>query len=327
MSDVASVSPQVEAVERKPEPVSADRSRLREMHLSRKSPFLVDHGLAWVVWLCGFAAAWLWWSPYHPAAVPIWLVGGLVLFQKTLVLHDMSHRTYYAKAWVNELHGVILGVFLFVPLSAYRHVHAFHHGFLSRPNDPEMWPFTLRHVPRWRRVLAVVCEILLAPVYTPLLFLRGVLVSRPMSRRVARRICWEYGLLVLIWSTIFGLLLWTGSSFYVLSGFVPLAMIAGAIQTLNKYMQHLGLVGGSVEELTRTVADPRLLPFQASKSAQHVDYHGTHHRYAKIPHGKLPEATQLIYEGRAPGLYATHWSAIGSMLKSLGDPKAGPAWL
>ena len=66
-----------------------------------------------------------------------------------------------------------------------------------------------------------------------------------------------------------------------------------------------------------------------SYSMQHVDHHGTHHRYAKIPCYNLPLATEFVYrKGTANHLiFLTYLSAFWDMVKILGDPKAGSQWL
>jgi hypothetical protein len=58
------------------------------------------------------------------------------------------------------------------------------------------------------------------------------------------------------------------------------------------------------------------------------DYHGTHHRYAKIPYYHLPQATPYALAGAKE--YCPVFSSIGSatinMLGCLVDPKVGPQW-
>jgi hypothetical protein len=59
------------------------------------------------------------------------------------------------------------------------------------------------------------------------------------------------------------------------------------------------------------------------------DYHGTHHRYAKIPYYHLPNATPYTLAGASEPcpVYPSIISASLDMLKCLRDPKIGPQWI
>jgi fatty acid desaturase len=66
-----------------------------------------------------------------------------------------------------------------------------------------------------------------------------------------------------------------------------------------------------------------------SRSMLRIDYHGTHHRYAKVPYYHLPEATPFVYDGRTEHqpIYPTYLSAMWDMFCSLGNPRCGKQWL
>ena len=116
---------------------------------------------------------------------------------------------------------------------------------------------------------------------------------------------------------------WTG--FVV--GFVVPAWAAGTVQTLRKFTEHLGMHGASILAMTRTVAYRGRVGRAASRSQLHVDHHGTHHRYARIPFTDLPEATEIVYgESEASPLFRSHLAAARDMLPHLLDPKVGPQW-
>ena len=60
----------------------------------------------------------------------------------------------------------------------------------------------------------------------------------------------------------------------------------------------------------------------------HIDYHGTHHRYAKMPYYNLPEATPAVFEkagGKLP-VYTSYRAAMFEMFRTLGDPRIGSQW-
>ena len=108
---------------------------------------------------------------------------------------------------------------------------------------------------------------------------------------------------------------------------VPMA-VAGTLQTLNKYAQHLGLHGRTVLGLTRTVVDERRFGEAVSASMFYNDYHGTHHRYAKIPYYHLPPATPytLARADEPCPVFRSVFGAVVAMLPCLADPKVGPQW-
>ena len=101
--------------------------------------------------------------------------------------------------------------------------------------------------------------------------------------------------------------MWVRSSFFVyefdrwkifLCRIVLPMVISGMMQTLNKFEQHLGLHGQSVLGLTRTVVDQHPAGELVSATMLFNDYHGTHHRYAKIPYYRLPHATPYTLSER-----------------------------
>jgi hypothetical protein len=104
--------------------------------------------------------------------------------------------------------------------------------------------------------------------------------------------------------------------------------ISGAMQTLNKFEQHLGLHGETVLGLTRTVVDRQKFGELISAAMLYNDYHGTHHRYAKIPYYHLPQATPYALSGAREHcpVFPSIVSATVDMLHCLIDPKVGPQW-
>jgi fatty acid desaturase len=260
-----------------------------------------------------------------PMLLLIWPVLSGLMFVFVLSFHDASHGRLYPASWINELHGHIVGTFSCVPLAVYRYAHARHHAQLGREGDPELWPFNSPRVSRPLRVMAAVAEILLGVIYTPLLFLRAVFVGEKTPRE-KRAILVGYFLCVVMWTTILVFVCefhrWT---IFLCASIVPMA-ISGMLQTLNKFEQHLGLHGQSVLGLTRTVVDEHPA---VSAAMLYNDYHGTHHRYAKIPYYRLPHATPYTLANaseRCP-VFPSVLSATLDMLRCLADPKVGPQWL
>lgn len=265
---------------------------------------------------------------YWPALLAICPAIGAIMFVFTLAFHDASHGRFHPVERLNEFFGHIVGTMGFTPLNVYRYAHARHHAQLAREGDPELWPFNSPTVGRPARIAAAFFEIVLGVVYTPLLFLRSVLVGK-LTQQERKLIIRGYLGCFAAWALVLAasayLDMWYG---LVVATLIPLT-ISGVLQTLNKYEQHMGLHGHTVLGLTRTVVDQSKATELVSAAMLYNDYHGTHHRYAKIPYYHLPNATPYALAGAREHcpVYPSIFAAFRSMLGCLGDPKAGPQWV
>lgn len=265
---------------------------------------------------------------YWPLLLIIWPILGVLLFVFVIAFHDASHDRLHPVHWINEAFGHTVGALSFIPLSVYRYAHARHHAYLGTQRDPELWPFNAPHVPRILRVLAAFFEIVLGFLYSPMLFFRSVAVGDP-SARERKLIVRGYVVCAIIWTATLVLVydfdLW---KLLLVTAIVPMA-ISGMLQTLNKFTQHIGLHGRTVLGLTRTVVDEHPAAELVSSTMFYNDYHGTHHRYAKIPYYNLPEATPLTLATASEScpVYSNLAVAFIAMLPYLADPKVGPQWI
>jgi fatty acid desaturase len=250
-----------------------------------------------------------------------------LMFVFVLSFHDASHGRLHPVHRLNEAIGHALGTAMLTPLNVYRFAHARHHAQLGRPGDPELWPFNSPSFPRPLRVLAAFCEIALGFLYTPLLFLRSVFVGK-LTYQERKLVMRGYIACICCWTPVLAVVidfhLWTNFLILIVT---PMA-ISGAMQTLNKFEQHLGLHGQTVLGLTRTVVDRHKFAEMISAAMLYNDYHGTHHRYAKIPYYHLPQATPYALSGAREycPVFPSIASATLDMLHCLIDPKVGPQW-
>lgn len=274
------------------------------------------------------AAAGIAFDNCRPLLLVIWPTAAAINFVLVLAFHDASHGRIHPVHWMNEAYGHLLGTVMFVPLSVYRYAHARHHAQLARPGDPELWPFNNPKVPRPLRMLAAAVEILFGAIYTPVLFLRSVLVGE-LTPRERRLIIRGYAGCLIFWSVTLALVFDLHLGKLLLIGLIVPMLLSGMMQTLNKFEQHLGLHGHTVLGLTRTVVDRDKFGEMVSAAMLYNDYHGTHHRYAKIPYYHLPHATPYTLAGAIEPVpvYSSIFSATLHMLYCLLDPKAGPQWL
>ena len=110
-----------------------------------------------------------------------WLAAPLVLISSHLMhglligFHEASHGHLRKSRLLNEVDGIIIGIFGLTSFSLYRVVHQWHHAYLVSERDEEFWPFVHPRVPRGARVLAAVLELTMGLLFTPYLFLRTFL--------------------------------------------------------------------------------------------------------------------------------------------------------
>jgi len=288
------------------------------------------HPLATVLHILGMAAAVLTWNAgLWPLTILCWAFCAHVGHSKLIAFHEASHGTLNPRWRVNEFQGIMLGTTILVPLSVYRFVHGQHHAYIGTPHDLEFWPFVNPEVSRGKRILAAIGELVFGFFYTPIVFLHGVLAARRIPPAQRRRIIWEYVNCVVVWSVVLYVIHTRGwwEPFFV--GYFVQALIAGNLQSIRKFTEHVGLMGDTILTTTRTVVDKTTYGEAMSRSMLRIDYHGTHHRYAKVPYYHLPEATPQVYDGRVPHvpLFPSYWAAMVDMFRSLGNPRVGSQWL
>jgi len=177
-------------------------------------------------------------------------------------------------------------------------------------------------------MLAAFLEIVFGFVYTPVPFLRAVLVGKltPYERRLIAR---GYAACLCFWAVVIAVVSHFGWWMLLFVGLVVPMMLAGMLQTLNKFEQHLGLHGQTVLGLTRTVVDKHRLSEMLSAAMLYSDYHGPHHRNAKILYHHLPHATPCALASAREycPVFPNIIRATVDMLCCLANPKVGPQWI
>jgi fatty acid desaturase len=277
---------------------------------------------------CFAISIWSWRAGLWPITVACWLPLAYFSHAVLTAFHEAAHGNLRPKHWDNEFRGRLIGLFALVPLSAYRVVHTTHHAHLAEPPDAELWPYCDPNVPRWLRAVFAWAEILLGYIVTPLLFLRGVLTAK-ISRAQREKVFRDYAVMVAVWCLILAAVHAWGSWSAFLMVFVIPAFLAGTVQTLRKFTEHLGLMGNEPETASRTIVDNSPVGHFLSATMLNVAYHTVHHRDASIPYYDLPRATAeaiALDPGNNP-TYTSYWQAFCEMLPSLADPKVGRQWL
>jgi fatty acid desaturase len=309
----------------------AEKERLLEMHEPRWSSVLV-----WLAFLAVFifCQGLLFWSIAADAwwfAVPLVLILAHIMHGHLIAFHEAAHGSLCPNPRLNDALGVFIGMFSFMGFSLYRAAHHSHHSYLGTERDEELWPFVITSKPRWFRRLAVFCELVFGLIYTPLLFVHALVrpgsVIRNRNRR--RRIWMELGLIAAVWAAVLAAVVYLNAWKYLLVMYVIPASLAGFMQSLRKYIEHMGLTGSTVLSSTRSVVTPGLFGRMLAFTLFHEPYHGVHHKYARLPHVVLPEFTADLEPAcppeRAP--FPNYRHALVDMLPTLLDPKVGSQWL
>lgn len=269
-----------------------------------------------------------WNSVWWPSCILFWLILAWLDHAALARLHEATHRMLFGSRILNELTGMLIGTLSLIPHSVYRYVHTQHHAHLGGIKDPEFWPYNLPGSSRLLRLTYAWLEVLFGWIFTPVLYsLRTAYAWRDLNTNLRTKLVFEWLFLIGFWTVVLSVVAYTDTwQWFLVGHFVP-AWLAGTLQTIRKFTEHLGRSGDNIYEMTRTVVYRKPIGKLASTSQLHVEHHGTHHRWPRIPWHRLPEATEVVYDSPEPGLvYPNHLVAILDMMPHLLDPKLGPQW-
>jgi fatty acid desaturase len=306
-----------------------------------KQRLLVNHQVPWIhvwIWL-SFLLVFvclqglllvvmqhgLWWL-----VLPIVLVLAHLMHAHLLALHDAAHGTMCPNYFLNEAVGIFIGTLALIEFSLFRVVHHSHHSYMGTPRDEELWPFVNPEVSVGQRRLCAVFELGAGLFYTPFLLLRSFLRSDSPIRNSAlrRRIKAELALMVVVWGAILGVTAYLHWWVYLFFLYVCPAYLAGMMQSLRKFVEHMGLMGRKVLDCTRTVVPRTRLGRFLVWTMFHEPYHGVHHKLPRLPHTALPEHSAMLEPtiGDEIPPFPTYRSALLDMLPTLRNPRIGAQW-
>jgi fatty acid desaturase len=298
-----------------------------EPHWLSRAAFPVIDAILFVV-LAGIGYA-LYHNNYW-VAVPLSFAASHLMHGLLIGFHEASHGLLRKHRTINDLDGVLLGMFSFMSFTLYRASHQTHHMHLATPRDEELWPFVVPGTPRWVRVLAACLELTCGVLFTPFLFLRTFLRENSPIRAPKVRIqIWKELLLIAVaWAAIVTTVatfdLW---KYFVWMYAVP-AVLAGNMQSLRKYIEHVGMTGCTPNSATRSIVSDTVVGRLTTFTLLHEPYHGVHHEMAGITHAELPLHADVLEPKEAGDVppFASYGHAFLHLLKSLADPKVGPQW-
>ena len=263
-------------------------------------------------------------------AVPLALISSHLMHGMLIGFHEATHGLLRKSRVLNEIDGMIIGTLSLMSFSLYRAAHQLHHAYLASERDEELWPFVHPRVSRRARVLAAVLELTMGILFTPFLFLRTFLRkgSPIRNRKLRRRIWTELAVMAVFWATI----LTTVATFGLWKYFLWLHLIPGWLaanmQSLRKYVEHVGLTGSTVNSSTRSIVAEGWFAKFVTFTLLHEPYHGVHHWRSGLPHPELPQHAAVLDPGvpedRPP--FRNYRSALRDLFVNLPDPRVGAQW-
>jgi fatty acid desaturase len=263
-------------------------------------------------------------------AVPLILIASHLMHGILIGFHEASHGLLRKSRRLNEIDGVIIGVFSLMSFSLYRAAHQLHHAYLATERDIELWPFVIPGTPRRLRILAAILELALGFFYTPYLFLRTFLRNdSPIRNKKLRRRIWaEIALAAVVWICILTAVIWWNEWKYYLCLYLVPALLAASMQSWRKYIEHVGLTGSTVNGSTRSIVSEGLLGRLVAFTLLHEPYHGVHHQHAGLPHAELPQHASELEPKNLDEIspFPSYRHALAHLLRSLADPRVGAQW-
>jgi len=307
-----------------------DKERLIELHQPHWSSTWVwlSFGVAFfsLQGLLGWCLA----SGFFWPVVPLVLVLAHLMHAHLIAFHEAAHGTLCPSRFWNDLIGRFIGLFSFMSLTAYRTIHHGHHAYLATERDEELWPFVNPSAPRWFRRLAAVIELTCGLAFTPFLFMRSFLrKDSPVQDTKTRRIVWaELASIVVYWAIVLTATALSDTWLFLLVCYLAPAVLAGNMQSLRKYIEHVGLTADGWNNATRSIVAPGVVGRVVAFSLFNEPYHGVHHKYARLPQDALPEFLHVLQPEKEGDLapFPNYRSAFVDLVRKLGDPKVGIQW-
>lgn len=285
---------------------------------------LVSLALAEVAIFSSVRAGWFW------LTVPLVLLTAHLMHGVLIGFHEAAHGLLLKSRRMNEVDGLVIGFFSFLPFSLYRVLHQMHHMHLATEKDIELWPFVLPGAPRWARRMAAFLELTCSLFYSPFIFLRVFFRHDSLVRnpKVRRRVWLELIVAAVVWAGILAAIAFADLWKYFFCLYLVPALFAANLQSWRKYIEHVGLTGNTVNSSTRSIVPRSRLGRIFATTLLHEPYHGVHHQDAALPHSALPEFAAILTPQNPgePAPFMSYRQALPEVFRSLVDPRVGAQW-
>jgi fatty acid desaturase len=215
-------------------------------------------------------------------------VQGVLIIALFMLEHEATHRTPFARQWLNDAVGRLAGVLLLLPFEWFRYFHLAHHRWTNiAGRDPELQaekPATLRawalHVsglPYWGSQLTLMAALV-----------RGRAEGDYLPEGAKGRIVAEARWMALSYAVLGSSLLWTPLLLWV---WVLPVLLGQPFLRIYLLAEHGDCPQvASMFENTRTTFTNRIVRFLA----WNMPYHVEHHVWPAVPFHRLPEVHRLM---------------------------------
>ena len=218
-------------------------------------------------------------------AVPLVLISSHLMHGMVIGFHEATHGLLRKNRLLNEIDGLIIGTLSLMSFSLYRAAHQLHHAYLASERDEELWPFVHPQISRGARVGAAILELTMGLLFTPFLFMRTFLRrgSPIRNKKLRRRIWTEFAAAAVVWTGIFtAVAVFDAWKYFLWLHLIP-AWLAANMQSLRKYVEHVGLTGSTVNGSTRSIVAKGCVADFFNFTLLNEPYHGVHHWRTRRP--------------------------------------------
>lgn len=269
------------------------RDVLRALHVKNASRHLIVAArqfaiLGLATWgLIAIDNPWLW--------VPLAVVQGFTVFNFTVLLHEVVHRTVFAAPWpaAERALGWLYAVPSGISASQFTRWHLDHHAELgSDEADPKRHHLSPKRNARWFKLLY--CTPALFPIYFRAARREGATYPAALQQRIAKErrvsIAAHLAVLAAIW-TLFG------AAAALRAHVIPVFFVFPIAFTLNRLGQHYDIDPADPAKWGTLMRGHWFWDFAFLNS----NYHLEHHYFAGVPFYRLPELQRALapfYERR-----------------------------
>jgi len=230
----------------------------------------------------------------------------LALLGLSVCLHEASHALLFRRRWINEFVGLLCGLPVLIPVSAFRSNHRLHHARRGDSGQPveERLDFALfRSLPVY--VLALIVKSFGFITVLP------VIAFATAGTRVRLRTLTEYAAFAAIVRAVLQHVPWPLLWWVWL---LPL-IVTALLSQIRAVAEHGLTTKGNTFTASRTVVSNRLLCLLMCN----INYHLEHHLFPTLPWYQLPAAHVLLreqYQRTGASVYRSYCAFFADFLRA-----------
>ena len=229
------------------------------------------------------------WGDHAYAWVPATVVIGFVVFDFSVLLHEVVHELVVSKrrSWIHTVLGHCYAIPSGLSYAQFRRWHLDHHDNLGTSDeDPKRHYLTPKIVKRSYKALYL--TIALFPIYFRAARRAGAAYEPALRRRIAR----ERGLATLLHLTLAAVLVWTlGWPLALKLHLLPVFVVFPVAFTLNRLGQHYDV---DPDDPAHWGTLMRPSPLLWDRIYLWSNYHIEHHYFPRVPFYNLPRLHRAL---------------------------------